>query len=85
MLDFQARGRVLRVRHASHPSHALVRVGLREASGSVTVAVVERAPTGPLTAQLEIRTRTVRLSRPLGRRAVVDGATGRRIRARAPR
>jgi hypothetical protein len=58
----------------------LERVDVEEGADRVDVAIVQRVPNGPRTLELAIVEETVQLERPLGDRAVVDAATGRRVR-----
>ena len=55
-------------------------VEARETRRSVKIAVTERAPNGFVTEVLVHHRALVHLKRKLGRRHVVDAATGRRIR-----
>ena len=55
------------------------RIDVVEHDDRVEVGVVDRVPNGPITADAELDHRRVRLSRPLGDRAVIDLADGRRL------
>jgi hypothetical protein len=53
-------------------------VRVREGRRQVVITIVEEAPNGPLTQAAKCINHLVRLSRPVGGRAVIDGATGKR-------
>lgn len=83
---YRTQGRRLRVFYSTGGGARLVRVNVREWPGRVRVTVVERVPNGPRTLELRLAHATVRLSRPLGDRRVIDASTGRRVRpCSAPR
>jgi hypothetical protein len=73
-------GRSLRLWYESGGGARLEQVELRERARRVHVGVVERVSNGPITADLRIETRTIRLRRPLGDRRVVDAGTGQTVR-----
>lgn len=74
------RGRTLRVFWRTNGVFKLVSVKVRETARSVRIAIIERAPNGPVTLTAEEPEVLVKLRKPLGRRAVVDAETGRRLR-----
>jgi hypothetical protein len=67
------------LRWTTGPSIALERVEVREGKRSLVVGVVERVPTGPMTLEGMAARVAIRLTRPLGGRAVIDASSGRRL------
>lgn len=75
-----ADGRSLRVLWTTGGGARFERIELMERRGRVEIGIVERVPNGPRTSEGIPAGRTVRLSRPLGGRRVVDAATGKTLR-----
>jgi hypothetical protein len=73
------RPRVIRIIWLTNSAFGVVRVRVREGRRRVVVTVIERVPGGNYTMVGEQRVRTLKLNRPLGSRALIDGATGRRV------
>lgn len=71
-------GRRLRIWWLTNSAYPLVRVRAVEGRRRVVVTVIERAPNGPHTDAGLYKNHVVRLRAPLGSRAVIDGATGKR-------
>jgi ribosomal protein S28E/S33 len=76
---FRTEGRTLIVHYDTGGGAQFVRVDVTEQDDRVEVTVIERRWNGPVTADLLRTAHEVELSRPLDDRAVIDGATGRRL------
>jgi hypothetical protein len=70
--------RAVRVVWITNSAFDLTRVRVREGRRRVVVTVIERVPGGVVTMMAEQRVKLVKLSRPLGTRALIDGASGKR-------
>ena len=77
---YRADGRSLTLFYGTGGGAELERVDVDEGRERVEVAIVERVPNGPRTLELQLASETVRLEHELGARAVVDAATGKRVR-----
>jgi hypothetical protein len=75
-------GRTLRVFWRTNTAAELVRVKVRQATRHLRIGVIERISNGPVTAAAKCVEVFVKLKKPLGSRAVVDGETGQRLRQR---
>jgi hypothetical protein len=73
-------GSRLRVFWKTNGVFKLIRIKVRETARSIRIAIIERAPNGPVTLTAKEPEVLVKLRKPLGRRAVVDAETGRRLR-----
>jgi hypothetical protein len=69
----------IRVIWLTNSAFGVERVRVREGRHRVVVTVIERVPRAPYTMAGEQRAKRLRLKRPLGTRAVIDGATGRAV------
>ena len=77
-------GMSLTVHWDSGGSNKLERIEVTEFPDRVEVGVVEKTYTGPNTADLRFEQAPAALSAPLGDRAVIDAATGKRMRQSGP-
>lgn len=77
-------GHTVAVTYRSGGGATFERVEVVEAGDRVEVGIVEESPTGAVTADLRFETATIKLAAPLGDRALIDAATGLRIRQRGP-
>jgi hypothetical protein len=77
-------GRAIRVVWLTNSAFDLVRVRAREGRRRVVVTILERVWQGNNTMAGEQRVKTLKLGRPLGTRAVIDGATGKVVASSSP-
>ncbi len=77
-------GRSLVLRWGTGGGAEIETVELAEHADRVEVGIVERVPNGARTLELRFMSRRVALSAPLGDRAVIDAATGLRLRQIGP-
>jgi hypothetical protein len=77
-------GRAIRVIWLTNSAYDLVGVRVREGRQRVVVTILERVWQGNNTMAAEQRAKRITLRRPLGTRAVIDGATGKRVAAERP-